>query len=142
MIRYGISALISQTLFRGETTRGVAKCRLFSQAISDFVTEMSDLFLAILKKVSLSYALTTLISFHEQNGLNCAWKDCEIASHSYQIHRCDRNDSKSGGGVAVCSSLPSGSLAGFTLHRENCEFRHAMGTRIVYTSPLRKCQKS
>ena len=93
--------LISQTLFRGETTRGVAKCRLFSQAISDFVTEMSDLFLAILKKVSLSYALTTLISFHDQNGLNCAWKDCEIASQNYQIHRCDRNDSKSGGGVAV-----------------------------------------
>ena len=101
MIRSGISALISQTLFRGETSRGVAKCRLFSQAVSDFVTEMSDLFLAILKKVSLSYALTTLISFHHQNGLNCAWKDCEIASQNYQIHRCDRNDSKSGGGVAV-----------------------------------------
>ena len=62
---------------------------------------MSDLFLAILKKVSLSYALTTLISFHEQNGLNCAWKDCEIASQNYQIHRCDRNNSKRGGGVAA-----------------------------------------
>ena len=32
--QYGISALISQTLFRGETTGGVAKCRLFSQASS------------------------------------------------------------------------------------------------------------
>ena len=29
--QYGISALISQTLFRGETTGGVANCRLFSQ---------------------------------------------------------------------------------------------------------------
>ena len=30
--QYGISALISQTLFRAETTGNVAKCRLFSQA--------------------------------------------------------------------------------------------------------------
>ena len=29
-----------------------------------------------------------------------------------------------------------------TLHLENCEFRHAMGARTFYTSPLRKCQKS
>ena len=30
--RYGISALVSQTSFGGETTGSVAKCRLFSQA--------------------------------------------------------------------------------------------------------------
>ena len=30
--QYGISALVSQTSFRGETAGGVAKCRLFSQA--------------------------------------------------------------------------------------------------------------
>ena len=30
--QYGISALVSQTSFFGETTGGVAKCRLFSQA--------------------------------------------------------------------------------------------------------------
>ena len=30
--QYGISTLISQTSFRGETSGGVAKCRLFSQA--------------------------------------------------------------------------------------------------------------
>ena len=29
--QYGISALISQTLFRGETSGSVAKCCLFSQ---------------------------------------------------------------------------------------------------------------
>ena len=29
-----------------------------------------------------------------------------------------------------------------TLHLGNCEFRHAMGARTFYTSPLRKCQKS
>ena len=29
-----------------------------------------------------------------------------------------------------------------TLHLGNCEFRHAMGARIFYTSPLRKFQKS
>ena len=30
---YGISALVSQTSFREETSGGVVKCRLFSQAI-------------------------------------------------------------------------------------------------------------
>ena len=29
--QYGISALVSQTLFHGETSGGVAQCRLFSQ---------------------------------------------------------------------------------------------------------------
>ena len=31
--KYGISALVSETSFRVETNGGVAKCRLFSQAI-------------------------------------------------------------------------------------------------------------
>ena len=31
--QYGISVLVSQTSFRGETSGGVAKCRLFSQPI-------------------------------------------------------------------------------------------------------------
>ena len=31
--QYGISAVVPQTLFRGKTRGGVAKCRLFSQAI-------------------------------------------------------------------------------------------------------------
>ena len=30
--QYGISALVSQTSFRGKTVGGIAKCRLFSQA--------------------------------------------------------------------------------------------------------------
>ena len=30
--QYGISALVSQTSFRAETSGGIAKCRLFSQA--------------------------------------------------------------------------------------------------------------
>ena len=30
--QYGISALVSQTSFQGETSGGVAKCQLFSQA--------------------------------------------------------------------------------------------------------------
>ena len=30
--RYGISAFVSQTLFRGETSDGVVKCQLFTQA--------------------------------------------------------------------------------------------------------------
>ena len=32
--QYGISALVSQTSFRGETRGGLPKCRLFSQACS------------------------------------------------------------------------------------------------------------
>ena len=32
--QYGISAFVSQTSFRGETSVGVAKCRLFSQAMN------------------------------------------------------------------------------------------------------------
>ena len=31
--QYGISALVSQTSFRGETTGVIATCRLFSQAM-------------------------------------------------------------------------------------------------------------
>ena len=31
--QYGISAIVAQTSFRGETSGGVAKCRLFSRAI-------------------------------------------------------------------------------------------------------------
>ena len=34
---YGISALVPQTLFGGETSGGVAKCRLFSQPMLDLV---------------------------------------------------------------------------------------------------------
>ena len=33
--QYGISAVVSQTSFRGETSGCVAKCQLFSQAILD-----------------------------------------------------------------------------------------------------------
>ena len=32
----GISALVSQTSFRGESRGGVAKCRLFSQFLGNF----------------------------------------------------------------------------------------------------------
>ena len=42
--QYGISALVSETPFRGETSGGVAKCRLFSQAkkFLDFVAGLSN----------------------------------------------------------------------------------------------------
>ena len=42
--QYGISAFASQTSFRGETSGGFAKCRLFSQAIKflDFVAGLSN----------------------------------------------------------------------------------------------------
>ena len=42
--QYGISVLVSQTSFRGETSGGVAKCRLFSQAkkFLDFVAGLSN----------------------------------------------------------------------------------------------------
>ena len=44
--QYGISALVSQTSFGGETSGGVAKCRLFSQATSvDAVISSLSVFL-------------------------------------------------------------------------------------------------
>ena len=39
--QYGISALVSQTSFGGETSGSVAKCRLFSQANSSRLTAMN-----------------------------------------------------------------------------------------------------
>ena len=38
--QYGISALVSQTSFGGETSGSVAKCRLFSQATKSSVKYM------------------------------------------------------------------------------------------------------
>ena len=41
--QYGISALVSQTSFRGETNTGVAKCRLFSQVGYYTVTQEKEI---------------------------------------------------------------------------------------------------
>ena len=46
--RYGITALVSQRSFCGETSRGVAKCRMFSQACSFLLP--SQFFLSIIQK--------------------------------------------------------------------------------------------
>ena len=46
--RYGITALDSQRSFCGETSRGVAKCRMFSQACSFLLP--SQFFLSIIQK--------------------------------------------------------------------------------------------
>ena len=45
---YGISALVSQTSFPGETSGGVAKCRLFSQAVRLSRIHLATVFDAIL----------------------------------------------------------------------------------------------
>ena len=42
--QYGISALVSQTSFGGETSGSVAKCRMFSQAILDLLNEFGNVF--------------------------------------------------------------------------------------------------
>ena len=42
--QYGISALVSQTSFRGGISRGVAKCRLFSQVTSYLARTRFDLY--------------------------------------------------------------------------------------------------
>ena len=46
--QYAISALVSQRSFRGETSRAVAKCRMFSQACSFLLP--SQFFLSIIQK--------------------------------------------------------------------------------------------
>ena len=40
--QYGISALVSKTSFRGETSGGVAKCRLFQGVIIGSQTNLAD----------------------------------------------------------------------------------------------------
>ena len=40
--QYGISALVSETSFRGETSGGVAKCRLFQGVIIGSQTNLAD----------------------------------------------------------------------------------------------------
>ena len=42
--QYAISALVSQTSFRGETVGGVAKCRLFSQTNGPITRQKSSIF--------------------------------------------------------------------------------------------------
>ena len=55
-LKYGISALVSQTSVRGETSRSVTRCRLFSRA-NEFWSECKDEFLhyetTAFKRVSL-----------------------------------------------------------------------------------------
>ena len=41
-MQYGISALVSQTSFRVETSGGVAKCRLFPQEMVSFSIDDGD----------------------------------------------------------------------------------------------------
>ena len=57
--QYGISALVSQTSFRGETSGGVAKCRLFSLARLRVFIEVSC--------YSSYYSRLKALPFHPQN---------------------------------------------------------------------------
>ena len=45
---YGISALVSQMSFQGETSGAVAKCLLFSQAIILFITISSNIIIMLI----------------------------------------------------------------------------------------------
>ena len=53
--QYGISALVSQTSFRGETTGSVAKCRLFSQATMQQVSWNCGKYYAIFYQENKSF---------------------------------------------------------------------------------------
>ena len=46
--QYGISALVSQTPFRVETSGAVAKCLLFSQAINLFITISDNIIIMLI----------------------------------------------------------------------------------------------
>ena len=67
--QYGISALISQTSFGGETSNSVAKCRLFSQAISSY-TDVSPVaptpfgFLLLLLLLLLLFFLCVVLQIY------------------------------------------------------------------------------
>ena len=53
--QYGISAIVSQTSFRGETTGSVAKCRLFSHATMQQVSWNCGKYYAIFYKENKSF---------------------------------------------------------------------------------------
>ena len=58
--QYGISALVSQTSFRGETVGGVAKCRLFSQTNGSITGQTSRIFF---ENIVPTYSLTNQFKF-------------------------------------------------------------------------------
>ena len=72
MTRYqnGISALVSQTSFRGETIGRVAKCRLFSQATSLSLTLPSSLSFKARSSLGTQDAGTCDAPWFKQEPLN------------------------------------------------------------------------
>ena len=74
--QYGISALISQTSFRGETCGGVAKSRLFSQGYDFALTTAegmgnSEMFFFFFLIISLSVLINPKWKRRSRSILNC-----------------------------------------------------------------------
>ena len=63
--QYGISAGVPQTSFRSETSRGVAKCRLFSQASTGFKVYFCWRFLKIAREKETEKQIAPSRHFHD-----------------------------------------------------------------------------
>ena len=66
--QYGVSALVSQTSFRGETVSGVAKCCLFSQANSPRISKRCSKLIPSERRYYLIYSWHLLV-FLKQNSI-------------------------------------------------------------------------
>ena len=90
--QYGISALISQTSFDGETSNSVAKCRLFSQAISGY-TDVSPVaptpfgfLLLLFLCVSVCVLYYKFILYITRGALNKAVRKITITPGKSQLY--------------------------------------------------------
>ena len=85
--QYGISAFVSQTSFRGETSGGVAKCRLFSQSILLFVTRNLYQFQCFLHTVRISIRYSSTLSKQE-------YSQTRTSSFTFPIFMCSWANSR------------------------------------------------
>ena len=80
--QYGISAFISQTSFRGETSGGVAKCRLFSPATwnNKIITQNMTFYEGIINEANTKGS-TDRQSWRRLKGRNCCfWKRVRLTN--------------------------------------------------------------
>ena len=82
--QYGISALVSQMSFRGETSGDVAKCGLFSQAVTYIKIEISkkkgQFYLLVQLGQNKNTSKNSLIIHKEKTKeINVQWQGCQKA---------------------------------------------------------------
>ena len=115
----GISALISQTLFRGETTGGVAKCRLFLR-LALWITD---------ETLHLAFDVFSLGWFKVKlwnTNFNKSAKDSAVYKHSHVS-------------PAAFSTSPLGAYSVETL-LIYCKWKSSKLTNAVILVPIKGCE--